>query len=80
MKRKLKRDLSMFLSLVSSAYVFGATAAETDYSWKFDTTARPALIVESVSASKPVLQVWPSWIEAYCEGGIFRHGLLLFFR
>lgn len=78
----MKRELSRFFSLVAMAFALGATAAETDYPWKFDVTARSSLITAPVSATETVSEAWacPSWVEAYCEGGIFSHGLLLLIK
>lgn len=78
----MKRELSKIFALVAMAFAFSATAAETDLPWKFDETARPTYIVEPASASKTVAEAWscPAWVEAYVEGGIFSHGMLLLFK
>ena len=78
----MKRELSKIFVLAAMAFAFSATAAVTDYEWKFDDTARSSLIVEPAVGSKTVTGAWtcPAWVEAYCEGGIFRHGLLLLFK
>ena len=78
----MKRELSKFVALVAMAFALGATAAETDLPWKFDETARPSFIVAPVSVTETVMEAWacPSWVEAYCEGGIFSHGMLLLIK
>lgn len=75
----MKRELSKIFALAVMALAFGATAAVTDYEWKFDESARSSLIVEPAVGSKTVVEPWacPSWVEAYCEGGIFSPGLIL---
>ena len=75
--RKLMMAVGMAAVLVGVA-----RAAVTDYAWKFEATNRAELITEPAVGSKTVAAPWacPSWVEAYCEGGIFRHGLLLLFK
>lgn len=66
----------------AAAALVGAAFAETDYAWKFEDTGRAELVTEPVVGSKTVTEAWtcPAWVEAYCEGGIFSHGLLLLFK
>lgn len=70
------------LMLGAATALAGVAFAETDLAWKFEDTNRAELIVEPVVGSKTVAEPWacPSWVEAYCEGGIYTHGLLLLFK
>ena len=78
----MKRELSKIFALATMALAFGATAAVTDHPWVFDETARSSYVTAPVTGAKTVAEPWacPSWVEAYCEGGIFSPGLLLFFK
>jgi len=63
-----------------------AAVAESNLSWKFDTSARTGsgafAPVAPVAAAGVSTAAWacPNWVEAYAAGGFIPIGFVMFFR
>lgn len=77
----MKRELSKIFALVAMAFAFGATA-QTDYPWTFDDSQRSSYVVAPPSSDYMVTTalLFPFRTEGWCEDGIRKNGLILFFK
>ena len=77
----MKRELSKIFALVAMAFAFVATA-QTDLAWKYDDTQRPSFVVTTPASDYTVTTalLFPFWTEGWCEDGIRKNGLILFFK
>lgn len=72
--------MKSLMIVVSFAALLHASA-ETDYAWRFDTSARAAAVTAPVSVAQAVaepLQL-PAWVEGRGEGAPVR-GCMIIFR
>ena len=77
----MKRELSKILAPVAAVCAFGAVA-QTDLAWKYDDTQRPSFVVTTPASDYTVTTalLFPFWTEGWCEDGIRKNGLILFFK
>lgn len=69
------------IGVVSFILAALGASAETDYAWKFDTSARAAALTAPVQATGRPATAWrnPYWVEANVRG-ITTPGLCIIFR
>lgn len=67
--------------LLFALAVVGNASAETDYAWRFDTSARAAAVTTPVVTATVVAEPLqtPAWVEGRGEGAPVR-GCLIIFR
>lgn len=69
------------IGVVSFILAALGASAETDYAWRFDTSARAAAVTAPVVSTQPVAEPLqsPAWVEGRGEGAPVR-GCLIIFR